>query len=109
VSDNATLHTHTLMPVSSFRQGASPYGVLQMAGNAWEYVDELITPGPGALEEFAKILSPPPSADEPWYTMRGGSYDKALIENVTFDSQYAAVPARYRAPDIGFRCAKDVP
>ncbi|HSW49665.1 MAG TPA: bifunctional serine/threonine-protein kinase/formylglycine-generating enzyme family protein, partial [Bryobacteraceae bacterium] len=42
VADNAALSTHALMPADSFRQGASPYGVLQMAGNAWEFVDELI-------------------------------------------------------------------
>ncbi len=105
VADNPTLSQRGLMPVNSFAQGASPYGVLQMAGNAWEFVDELITPSPGALQTFAKLLEPPPTVDEPWYTIRGGAFDIPLIENVT--TEWSAVPARFRALDIGFRCAKD--
>ncbi len=105
VLDNTSLTRHVLMPVDSFPQGASPYGVLQMAGNAWEFVDELITPSAGALQSFAKLLSPPPAADEPWYTIHGGAFDIPLVENAAFE--WSAVPARFRAPDIGFRCAKD--
>jgi predicted Ser/Thr protein kinase len=105
VLDNTSLAGHALMPVDSFRQGASPYGVLQMAGNAWEFVDELITPSAGALQSFARLLTPAPTADEPWYTIHGGAYDIPLIENAAFE--WSAVPARFRAPDIGFRCAQD--
>jgi eukaryotic-like serine/threonine-protein kinase len=104
VSDNLSLTPRGLMPVRSFEQGASPYGILQMAGNAWEFVDELITPSKGALEAFAKLMTPPPSADEPWYTIRGGAFDVPLVKNAAFE--WSAVPARFRAPDIGFRCAK---
>ena len=104
VADNAALSSRALMPVRSFEQGASPYGILQMAGNAWEFVDELITPSKGALEAFAKLMSPPPAADEPWYTIRGGAFDVPLVVNAAFE--WSAVPARFRAPDIGFRCAK---
>jgi eukaryotic-like serine/threonine-protein kinase len=106
VSDNAELHTHTLMPVDSFKQGASPYGVQQMAGNAWEFVDELITPSSGAMKAFAKLMTPPPAAEEPWYTIRGGAFDVPLVKDAAFE--WSAVPARFRAPNIGFRCAKDV-
>ncbi|MFB3776394.1 MAG: bifunctional serine/threonine-protein kinase/formylglycine-generating enzyme family protein [Bryobacteraceae bacterium] len=105
VADNASLSTHALMPADSFRQGMSPYGVLQMAGNAWEFVDELVTPSPGALQAFARLLTPPPTADEPWYTIRGGAFDIPLVENAAFE--WSAVPARFRAPNIGFRCVKD--
>ena len=104
VSDNATLSVHTLMPVNSFSQGASPYGVLQMAGNAWEFVDELTTPSAGALEAFAKVMTPPPTADEPWYKICGGAFNVPLIQNAAFE--WSAVPARCRRDDIGFRCAK---
>ena len=45
-----------------------------------------------------------PTSDEPWHTMRGGSYDIPLVENVTYE--WAALPARYRAANIGFRCVK---
>jgi serine/threonine-protein kinase len=105
VLDNPSLTSHVLMPADAFRQGASPYGVLQMAGNVWEFVDELVTPSAGALQTFARLLSPPPTADEPWYTIRGGAYDIPLVENAAFE--WSAVPARFRAPNIGFRCVKD--
>jgi formylglycine-generating enzyme required for sulfatase activity len=105
VADNTTLSSHTLMPADSLRQGASPYGVLHMAGNAWEFVDELITPSAGALKAFSGLLTPPPTADEPWYTMSGGAFDIPLVENAAFE--WSSVPARFRAPDIGFRCVKD--
>jgi serine/threonine-protein kinase len=104
VSDNAALSTRSLMPVRSFDGSASPFGILQMAGNAWEFVDELIAPSDGALKAFGKMMSPPPTADEPWYTIHGGAFDVPLIENAA--SEWSAVPARFRAPDIGFRCAK---
>jgi len=107
VQDNTTLSSHTLMPVDSFRQGASPYGVWQMAGNAWEFVDEPITPSEEALKRWASILKPPPTATEPWYIMCGGAFDVPLVKDAAFE--WSAVPARYSAPDIGFRCAKDVP
>jgi len=105
VSDNPALTTRALMPVNSFPQGASPYGVLQMAGNAWEFVDERVAPSPGALRAYAKLLTPPPTADEPWYTIHGGAFDIPLIKDAAFE--WGAVPARFRARDIGFRCAKD--
>lgn len=107
VSDNPGLSTHTLMPVDAFKQGAGPYGVMQMAGNAWEFVDELIAPSDGAMKAFARLMSPPPAADEPWYTIRGGAFDVPLVKNASFE--WSGVPARFKAPDIGFRCVKDIP
>jgi eukaryotic-like serine/threonine-protein kinase len=104
VSDNTAAGPRALAPVESFVSSASPFGILQMAGNAWEFVDELITPSDGALKAFGKIMAPPPAADEPWYTIRGGAFDVPLIENAA--SEWSAVPARFRAADIGFRCAK---
>jgi predicted Ser/Thr protein kinase len=92
-------------PVTAFGQGASPFGVLQLAGNVWEFVDEPRTPSAGALETFGRIMSPPPTADEPWYTMCGGSFQEPLVRNV--NGEWASVPARYRSAAIGFRCAKD--
>jgi hypothetical protein len=37
--------------------------------------------------------------------MCGGAFDIPLAKNAAFE--FSAVPARFRAPDIGFRCAKD--
>jgi serine/threonine-protein kinase len=90
--------------VTSFENSQSPFGVLNMAGNVWEFVDERRKPSPEAVEGFRSLLSPPVTADEPWYVMMGGSFDMPLPKNVTFEQ--ASVPGRFKAPDIGFRCVK---
>lgn len=105
VADNPSRHQGPVV-VGGFAAGASPFGVLQMAGNVWEYVDELRTPSAGAVEAFRRVLTPPATADEPWYTMCGGSFQEPLVRNAAWE--WAAVPARYRSPAIGLRCVKDV-
>ena len=92
------------MAVASFSEGASPSGALNMLGNVWEWVDELKTPSPQALQHFAAILKPPPTAAEPWYVIRGGSFNERLSDAYLWD--FATVPARFHRKDIGFRCAK---
>ena len=81
-----------------------PYGTLNMTGNVWEFVDELKTPSARAVQSFAKILDPAPTATEPWYTIRGGAFDRPLAEGVLYE--WTSVPARLTRPDIGFRCVK---
>jgi serine/threonine-protein kinase len=93
-------------PVAAFPGGASPCGALQMVGNVWEFVEQLSVPGPKALDYFQRTLRPPPSADEPWYSIRGQSFRQTSVSaDVIWDS--ATVPARWKAADIGFRCVKD--
>jgi serine/threonine-protein kinase len=104
VKGNPKLSTPELVPVDAIPEGASPAGALNMAGNAWEFVDQFQTPSPGALEAFKTLLEPPPTATEPWYTIRGASYLEALADNILWE--FATVPARYRNVNIGFRCAK---
>jgi len=104
VANNPVQETPELLPAESFSFGASPYQVLQMAGNVYEFVDESVTPSAGALEYFATSLSPKATAEERWCGIRGGSYSVPLVENVT--SEQGSVPARYRQVDIGFRCVQ---
>jgi formylglycine-generating enzyme required for sulfatase activity/tRNA A-37 threonylcarbamoyl transferase component Bud32 len=92
-----------VMAIASFSDGASPSGALNMLGNVWEWVDELKTPSPQALQHFS-TLKPPPTAAEPWYVIRGGSYNERLSDAYLWD--FATVPARFHRKDIGFRCAK---
>jgi serine/threonine protein kinase len=101
----ANVGTQHTQPVNSHLDGASPYGVLQMVGNVWELIDQLIPPSEEAMENFRIKLPIPPRADEPWYQIRGGSFDRPLAQNVIWDS--TTVPARWKDPNIGFRCAKD--
>jgi eukaryotic-like serine/threonine-protein kinase len=105
VSDNPDRKPPGLAPVDSFADGVSPSGALNMAGNAWEIVDEVKAPSTAALQHFSSLLNPPPAATDPWCAIRGLAYDTPLSDHALWDS--ASIPARYHNLNIGFRCAKD--
>jgi len=107
VRDNANLAAHGLVAASAFSNGDSPVHARQMVGNVWELVNELVHPSPEVLRSSRRLVSPPPSANEPWYMIRGGSFKERLadLSNVSFDS--TTIPVRYKSDSIGFRCVKD--
>ncbi|MFN0101744.1 MAG: serine/threonine protein kinase [Bryobacteraceae bacterium] len=92
-------------PVHSFEAGASPYKLLHMTGNVWEWIDHPHTPSAQAIESFGKMLKPPPTASEPWHYIKGGGFDRTLAEGVAYE--WSSVPGRFTNPAIGFRCAQD--
>jgi serine/threonine-protein kinase len=104
-SARANVGSHEIESVDSHADGASPYDVLNMIGNVWEYVEQLAVPSAQAMENMRIQLTPPPRADEPWYQIRGESFSEPLAQSAIWDS--TTVPARWSAPTIGFRCAKD--
>jgi formylglycine-generating enzyme required for sulfatase activity len=103
-----------LAKVMSYQDGASPYGVLHMVGNVWEWTGELAAaPPPPQFQRYLglfKELDPPLSTTEPFYQIRGGSYRYAVSPedagSLLFD--YSPMPARSALPDIGFRCVRPV-
>ena len=99
VSDNPAA-SHELMPVRSF---SGP--LFNMIGNAWEIVEGSVTPSATAVAMFATVMTPPATAQEPWITMRGGSFDRALDAGFAYDA--VSIPERFSARNVGFRCAKD--
>ncbi len=107
VAGNPETRGERLVAVDRFENGASPFQVLNMAGNVWEWVDGAETPSARAVASFAslKLLTPPPTAEEPWRAIRGGSYKRRIEEVVAYE--WSVVPARFRFRDIGFRCAMD--
>jgi eukaryotic-like serine/threonine-protein kinase len=99
VSDNPAA-THQLMPVRSF--AGPPFN---MIGNVWEIVDGPVTPSATAIAMFSTVMTPPATAQEPWITMRGGSFDRALEAGFAYDA--VSIPERFSGRNVGFRCAKD--
>jgi eukaryotic-like serine/threonine-protein kinase len=94
-----------LRPAAQADRDVSPWGVLDMAGNVSEFVDQLRTPSPAAVERFARLVQPPPASNEAWYTFRGGSYRLPLAAAIAYE--WGAIPARFHGPDLGFRCVRD--
>jgi formylglycine-generating enzyme required for sulfatase activity len=107
VADNPNLRERKPMPAGSMRDGSSPYGLLHMTGNVFEYVRNEVTPSADAIRRFERILQPPLASNEPWYSVKGGAFDTPLDAAVPWE--WTAVPARYAASNIGFRCVKDPP
>jgi serine/threonine-protein kinase len=84
-------------PVGSFPQGASPYGALDMAGNAWEWVDGSYVDYPGTTYEQAEDFG------DYFKVVRGGSWDNAAQHlRATFRQNN---PPNLRSDGTGFRCA----
>src|SRR3990167_2310485 len=57
-------------PAGGFPQGASPYGVLDMAGNGWEWVSSAYRPYPYNASDGREDLTPGPVRGT-----RGGGQD----------------------------------
>jgi iron(II)-dependent oxidoreductase len=82
--------------VGAHRDAASPFGVLDMSGNVWQWTADDYRPYPGGRTAFeipvdAKVI-------------RGGSYesDKLHVTTTTRNLDHASA----HRPTIGFRCAK---
>ncbi|MCW5963499.1 MAG: protein kinase [Bryobacterales bacterium] len=105
VADNPELKPNGPVEVGTHAQSAGPNGVLHLAGNVWEFIKEPRTPSEDAMAHYTKVLDPPPTIREPWYTIRGGAFNAPLPKDVNME--FASIPARVADPAIGFRCVKD--
>lgn len=87
-------------PVGSFPAGASPFGVLDMAGNVDEWTSSLYRPYPGAPQDVPVVED---WAFDPHIT-RGGSFrhDRDLAR---CSRRHGAYEADLRAIGVGFRVA----
>lgn len=91
-------------PVDSHPEGASPFGLLNMAGNVWEWVQDVYAPYPGG-----SVRRPRGGADddEGEHVVRGGGYSSMRAIGLrTFDREHTG--ARHRGATLGFRCARDL-
>jgi sulfatase modifying factor 1 len=81
-------------PVGSFPGGASPYGILDLAGNVWEWTHDV----PVLPPEFGVDLSAS-------RVLRGGSYTQSITTLRVTARSWATLDAA--TSDVGFRCAYD--
>jgi formylglycine-generating enzyme required for sulfatase activity len=94
-----------VQPVGSYPDGASPFGMFDMAGNVTEWVKDAYdqnfyadSPASNPLNE-AKIAT---------RVYRGGSYGNTDGAFYTTSRRYAK-SSSFADVDIGFRCAQDAP
>jgi formylglycine-generating enzyme required for sulfatase activity len=91
--------------VGSFPQGASPYGVLDMAGNAWEWVNDWFD---SKYYESSPKTNPKGPATGEYKVLRGGAWDTPRTVNFTWTRENFMAPNTARRV-TSFRCAKDTP
>ena len=89
-------------PVDAFPAGASPYGVLDMSGNAWEWVSSAYRPYPYRADDGREDPKPGPVRGT-----RGGGHDSPTSEITTTHRgrNLSRNPASGHH-NIGFRCAR---
>jgi len=92
-----------VLPVGSYPDGASPDGVLDMAGNAAEWVADTFD---AAYYSYAPDRNPPGPDVETDHVLRGGSWASPREQAQTFfrDSSHSTRP-NWR---VGFRCARSM-
>jgi formylglycine-generating enzyme required for sulfatase activity len=88
-------------PVGSFANGASFYGVMDMAGNVWEWVNDWHGAGYYQNGETSDPRGPEGGVDR---VLRGGGYNNG-IHDVRVANRHKGGQAGY-AFDHGFRCAR---
>jgi formylglycine-generating enzyme required for sulfatase activity len=89
-------------PVGTHPSGASPYGLLDMGGNVWEYVADWYDP---KYYEVSPQRNPKGPSTGRAHVVRGGSWDSRPIVLMTGQRNFAY--RGYREGDFGFRCAMD--
>ena len=88
-------------PVGSYPAGASPYGVLDMAGNVWEWVADWYSASYYAVSESSNPLGPE------WGDSRvvRGSNWYSTIQDLRLTIRYYERFGRY-TDRLGFRCVR---
>lgn len=90
------------VPVGSFPRGASPYGVLDMSGNVWQWVSSVYRDYPYRSDDGRESLD-----STEIRATRGGSHDwPAEGITATHRGQNLSRAPRSGHHNIGFRCAR---
>lgn len=86
--------------VGRYPLGASPYGVMDMAGNVWEWCADWYDDN---YYRKAPSHNPPGPARGTWRVLRGGSW-RYVPSSVRVANRYRASPVS-SSPSMGFRCS----
>ncbi|MFP4029638.1 MAG: SUMF1/EgtB/PvdO family nonheme iron enzyme [Candidatus Brocadiia bacterium] len=90
--------------VGSYPAGASPYGVLDMIGNVWEWTSSPFKRYPGNDLEDRRA-----SYGEKHRVVRGGAWPQHDIKPIPVRVTYRLpIKPENRGADLGFRCVKDI-
>lgn len=89
------------VPVGSFADGASPYGVLDLAGNVWEWVADAYGDLAGSR---GAASDQKPKLQRKLRVVRGGACCSMFA--LPRAANRVAFPQDYRDVDLGFRCAR---
>ena len=85
-------------PVGSYPAGASPYGVMDMSGNVWEWLGTLIMPYPYDPYDGRENLDV--NGERSW---RGGPWSNGFWW-MRSSVRYRSIPSYWQV-NLGFRCA----
>ena len=90
-------------PVDAFPEGASPYGILDMAGNQWEWVSSIYQPYPYKVDDGRENQNAGPVR-----STRGGGHDSSAEEiSTTQRGRFLSRNPKAGHHNIGFRCASN--
>lgn len=93
-----------LAPVGSFPEGSTPDGIVDLAGNAGEWVEDVWTEAHVPADETSEPLVGV-SLSSAYRVVRGGSYRQPMA--MVRGASRVVRLASSRDPDVGFRCARD--
>jgi formylglycine-generating enzyme required for sulfatase activity len=88
-------------PVGSYSKGASPFGVLDMAGNVWEWTADVYGPYPADPQHDPQSTR----SDASPHVNRGGSWDDYDPYKVRAAKRSSGGLGN-RSNNLGFRCAR---
>jgi eukaryotic-like serine/threonine-protein kinase len=98
---NFNLNINDTTAVGNYPAGASPYGALDMAGNAWEWVNDWYDSGYYRVSPLRNPTGPATGTDK---VLKGGS-GATLPGTSAWRTGPLPVTGGYMALSFGFRCA----
>jgi formylglycine-generating enzyme required for sulfatase activity len=91
-------------PVGSYPKGQSVYGVYDLAGNVWEWVNDWYA---ADYYQASPAANPTGPDTGEFHVLKGGSW---YFSDLGLRSAYRSAAAPdYTRPTIGFRCARSLP